>query len=183
MKKWSCSSLHPSWSRDELHAPAGLLPAIEPTGLDAVLQRIPFPGRRYAELPRLTVALCVCVWGGGGPSCYTAVPVLPDLTTLLLAVPSRKSHSLSTVVYFPTLFMGNLKRPCFSSACPFIHGKYCRYPIEANNKIFHSSKRPWSPTGLWDAEASKFTWQSAHRWRWGCHKPFTSRKIPGTHFC
>jgi hypothetical protein len=28
--------------------------------------------------------------------------------------------------------------------------------------------RPWRPVGLWDVEASTFSRQSAHRWRWGC---------------
>jgi hypothetical protein len=49
-------------------------------------------------------------------------------------------------------------------------------------------KKPWRPTGLWDVEASAFSRQSDHRWRWGCQsyapRPlFTPRKIPGTHFC
>jgi hypothetical protein len=30
---------------------------------------------------------------------------------------------------------------------------------------------PWRPIGLWDAETSIFSEQSANRWRWGC-KPY-----------
>jgi hypothetical protein len=27
---------------------------------------------------------------------------------------------------------------------------------------------PWRLIGLWDVEAPTFSWQSVHRWRWGC---------------
>jgi hypothetical protein len=40
-------------------------------------------------------------------------------------------------------------------------------------KIQKNCHRPWRPIGLWDVEASTFSIQSAHRWRWGC-QPYAS---------
>jgi hypothetical protein len=50
-------------------------------------------------------------------------------------------------------------------------------------KVKLSCKRLWRPIWLWDVEASAFSKQSAHRWRWGCQLPFNPREIPGTHSC
>jgi hypothetical protein len=36
--------------------------------------------------------------------------------------------------------------------------------------------RPWRPIGLWDVEATTFSRQSAHRWRWG--QPYALPPLP-----
>jgi hypothetical protein len=38
--------------------------------------------------------------------------------------------------------------------------------VETYKRWSYHSNRPWRPIGLSDVEASTFSWQSAHGWRW-----------------